>query len=77
MFTFDNSINIGQLAEVIVFVLAGLKVIYTMRGDVRTLKYEMESIQDELKKIGEVLITVARQDERLNSIDHRLEILEQ
>lgn len=82
MFTFNPTIDLGQAVTGILFIIAGLGVIYTMRGDIRLIKMSVQEVKDdmsgmqtEIRKIADVMVTLGRQDERLNSMDKRLDRL--
>jgi hypothetical protein len=76
MITFDPSISAGTILTFIGFVVGGLGVVYTMRAEVRGLLARMVDVEVELRKMSDVLVAIARQDERLNAVDRRLDSLE-
>lgn len=76
MVTFDTSINLGQLVTFFGFVIGGLGVVFALRHDVRTLGNRMVSVEEELKKMTDVMVTLARQDEQFKSVNRRLDSLE-
>jgi hypothetical protein len=61
----DYSITIGNLVEIASIIGGGLMVVITLRGDVANMKAEVGGIQQEIKKIGDVLITQADQNRRI------------
>jgi hypothetical protein len=61
----DYSITIGNLVEIASIIGGGLMVLITLRGDVANMKAEVGGIQQEIKKIGDVLITQADQNRRI------------
>jgi len=78
-FTFDPTVTLGSILEALALSIGGLSVIVSMRWQIRTISYkqsdldvQLHGIKQEIKKIGEVLISVARFDERLTSHDLRL-----
>ena len=80
----DWTINIGNLLVIGGFLLGGLGFVYTIRADVNSLKgtevglaARLVSVETELKKMTDVLISLARQDERLSAQDHRIDHVEQ
>jgi hypothetical protein len=61
----DYTITIGNLVEIASIIGGGLMVMITLRGDVANMKAEVNGIQLEIKKIGDVLITQADQNRRI------------
>jgi hypothetical protein len=61
----DYTITIGNLVEIAAIIGGGLMVVLTLRGDVANMKAEVGGIQQEIKKIGDVLITQADQNRRI------------
>lgn len=74
---FSPQITLGHIVEAAGFILAGLGVIYSTRIDVRTLKVDVTSIKEDMKQFTNILVNIARQDERLTSIDKRIDKLEE
>ena len=83
MVTVDLTITLGTIIETGVLGAGGVAAIVTLRNTVATLKGEMATskeetkeqfngIQSELKKMGEILIGMARFDERLANLDKRV-----
>lgn len=75
----DWSINLGNMLTICSFLVGGLYFVWAIKADTRVLAVRLDgvdkqfiNVQDELKKMGEVLIAVARQDARLNAMDERL-----
>lgn len=79
----DYTWNIGVIVQISVLVLGGWATLVTLRNTVATIKTEMaatkiendkrfDGIQSELKKMGEILIGMARFDEKLSSLDARV-----
>lgn len=76
MITFDPSINLGQLVTFLGFVIGGLGVVFTLRSQVKVLSGDMVDVKQELKKLADVMIVLARQDEQFKSFGRRLDNLE-
>lgn len=64
----DWTINLGHLLTFAGLMGSGLAVFYTMRSDVRLLQREIVDVKEAIKQIGTILITIGRQDERINAI---------
>jgi hypothetical protein len=78
--TIDFTWNISVIVQIAVLVVGGIVTLAVLKNAVTTIKTEMAStkitndkkfdgIHDELKKMGEILIGMARFDERLSSLD--------
>lgn len=70
--TFNSSIDLGHILEAVTLLIGFAGIIYTLRGDVKALKGDMITVKSELKKITDVMISIARQDERLAAMDKRI-----
>src|SRR4051794_34724652 len=73
MFSIDYTITLGNIVEVASILGGGLLVLIKLNNNVVSLKTDVAGMQTEIKKIGDVLINMARFDEKLSSIDKRLE----
>jgi len=76
MITFDTSVNLGHLIQVGVIAVGGLGVIWAMRGDLKALGGRMTDVEASLLKVEQILITTARQDEKIIQQDKRIGRLE-
>lgn len=83
MVNFDLTITLGTILETAILGGGGVAALVTLRNTVTTLKAEaadskrdvkeqFAGIQSELKKMGEILIGMARFDERLTNLDKRV-----
>lgn len=68
----DLTVNLGNLIEFAGFVVGGLIVIGSMRGDLRTLKEAVAMMQVEIKKISDILVAQGRLDERITALSERV-----
>ena len=79
----DLTITLNTIIETVVLGGGGIATIVTLRNTVRTLKEQMDDskkesreqfagIQSELKKMGDILVGMARFDERLANLDKRV-----
>jgi len=75
--TFDPTISFGTLLQLIAFAVMAWGGFYAVRGQVSTLALRMKGVEDEVKKVSDVLVQLARQDERLNGIDRRLDSMDE
>lgn len=80
---FDLTITLGAIVQTTVIAGGGIAALVTLRNAVTNLnekmatskeetKEQFDGIQRELKEMGKVLITMARFDERLTSLDNRV-----
>jgi hypothetical protein len=79
----DYTWNIGVIMQIVVLIVGGIITLAVLKNTVATIKTDMaltkvendkrfDGIQSELKKMGDILIGMARFDERLSSIDTRV-----
>jgi hypothetical protein len=78
----DYTITVGNIIEIASIVGGGILVLLTLKGDVtalkegaKTLQSDLEGVQQELKKIGDVLITQADQNRRILHVEEELRLL--
>jgi hypothetical protein len=77
--TFDWTITLGNLISIIGFIGLGTAVFYGMRSDIAMLSARVGGVEADLNKIDEslkpivkIFVEIARQDERMSSMDRRL-----
>lgn len=79
----DFTWNIGVIVQIAVLIGGGITTLAVLKHTVATIKREMEAtkkendkrfdgIQAELRKMGDILIGMARFDERISSLDTRV-----
>jgi hypothetical protein len=79
----DFTWNIGAIVQIAVLIGGGAIALAVLKNTVATIKTDMaatkiqndkqfDGIQAELKKMGDILIGMARFDERLTSLDSRV-----
>lgn len=68
----DYTITVGNLVEIASIIIGGILVMQTVRSDVKNMKTDVEGIQKEVKKIGDVLITQADQNRRILHLEEDL-----
>lgn len=83
MVTFDATINIGHILEAFVFIIGIIAAYYGLKNKqsstdaaLKALLEDVTGMKDELHKITSILVTLGRQDERLNSHERRITALE-
>jgi len=68
----DTSVNLGNLLTIVAIGGGLIATFVTMRTNVKGMHDELVDMKQEVKKLAEVLISVARQEERLTAMDQRL-----
>jgi len=71
----DMTISIGNLLTIAAFLVGGIGFVYTIRADVRSQGDRISSVEDEIKEIKTVVVAQARNEERLNAMDRRIDDL--
>lgn len=61
------TLTLGNIIQIAVIAGGGLLVLVMMRMDVGRLKDDIRDIQTEIKKMGDVLVALARTEERLTN----------
>jgi TolA-binding protein len=87
---FDWSVNLGHVLTIIAFIGTGLGFAFGMRADVRMMQRaeigvgeRLKAVESQIRQMTEVVVALARQDERLHSqqgqitrLDERVDSLE-
>ena len=73
---FDWTVNLGNILTVGSFVAGGVLFIMTIRDDAKITARRLESVELELARISQAIVDIARQDERMKAMEHRLRLLE-
>jgi hypothetical protein len=66
------SFTLGNAVTIISFIVGGIMFVNTIRKDVSFQGTRLTNIEDEVKKMREVIISIARQEERLSAMDQRM-----
>lgn len=76
----DYTISIGNILTVISVMLSAVAFVYTLRGDLRVMKNDIEYLQESQRnlneaftQLGAILTSVAVQDQRLNMLEKRIQ----
>ena len=64
-FAVDYSITVGNMIEIGSILVGGLFALATIKSNVNSIKIEVGEMQNEIKKIGDVLINQADQNRRI------------
>ena len=75
----DTTINLGHIITIATFLVGGFTFVWLLKLDTAVVKTKLEfqdmqmnGMQQEIKKIGEILIDLAHQDGRLNRMEDRI-----
>jgi hypothetical protein len=70
---FDWSVNLGNALTIVSFIGGGIIFVVTIRGRVDALTGRITFVEQELRKMVEVLIMQGRHDERMAAMDARIQ----
>lgn len=75
----DWSVSVGNLIQMLVIVVGGLSVFFTLRADVRVMRHDMsnmkerqDALNEAFKQLGNILTQVAVQDQRLVQMENKI-----
>lgn len=71
----DWTVNLGNLIGLAVVVLGGARFVYSLRSKVDELGKDIIAMQEQLRRMVDVLIEQGRHAERLSAIDSRINSL--
>jgi K+/H+ antiporter YhaU regulatory subunit KhtT len=74
-FSFDPTINIGQVALAIGFIGSVASLAVSLKTGQVSTQLRLDKIDEELKQQTSILIDLARQEERIRAMEARLERL--
>ena len=74
---FDPTINYGHILTVASFIIAGIGAYYGLRGELLNVDLRVAKIESTLQQLANVVVLTARQDEKLNGIERRIDRLKQ
>ncbi len=72
---FDTTIRLADVITLLVFTVGGLSFLWTMRSEIRMLAVDVKRQGDQIKRLEDIIIKQAVQDQRLNELDRRIEDL--
>jgi len=73
----DYTITIGNIIEIVSIVGGGLAVLWTLKGDVNTLKLDLASMQLEIRKLSDILVNLADIRGEMRVLGTRISMAEQ
>jgi hypothetical protein len=74
---FDPTINYGHILTAVSFIIAGAGAYYGMRAELQSVDQRVAKIEVTLQQLANVVVLTARQDEKLNGIERRVDRIEQ
>lgn len=74
---FDRTITYGHILTAISFIIAGVAAFFGMKAELQNVDQRVAKIETTLQQLANVVVQTARQDERLISIERRVDRLEQ
>jgi hypothetical protein len=72
---FDFTVNLGNLLTIISFLVGGVAFVYTIKFEVRSIQSRLADVEVDLRKLTDVLVNIARQDERMNYMSKEIQEL--
>jgi hypothetical protein len=73
----EQSITIGNIIEIVSIIVGGIVVFVTLRNTVANIKIQVDGMQIEIRKLGEILVAQADIRAELRGIDRRVSATEQ
>ncbi len=73
---FDPTINYGHILTAASFIVTGTAAFFGMKVELQNLDQRVAKIESTLHQLANVVVQTARQDERLNAIERRVDRLE-
>lgn len=74
---FDPTINYGHILTAVSFIIAGTAAFFGMKAELHNVDQRVAKIEATLQQLANVVVLTARQDERLNAIERRVDRIEQ
>jgi hypothetical protein len=73
---FDPTINYGHILTAVSFIVAGSAAFFGMKAELHNVDQRVAKIEATLQQLADVVVLTARQDEKLNAIERRVDRLE-
>lgn len=73
----DPTINYGHILTAVSFIVAGSAAFIGMKAELQNLDQRVAKLEAALQHLASIVVLTARQDERLNAIERRVDRLEQ
>jgi pilus assembly protein TadC len=83
MINFSNQIDLGHLMILIGYIVTAIAFIYGMRGQINRVGDRMDgfvermaAVENEMKKLTDIAVALARYDERILAMTTRLNLMD-
>ena len=76
MMQFDASVNLGQILTMVTWLVSGAVALGVLRQSMTNHGERLGSVENELKKQTDILVSIGKQDQRLNDLERRTTSLE-
>ena len=83
MINFSNQIDLGHLMVLIGYVVTAIGFVYGMRGQINRIGDRMDgfvermaAVENEMKKLTDIAVVLARYDERILAVTTRLNLMD-
>ena len=76
MMQFDASVNLGQILTMVTWLVSGAVAFGVLRQSMTNHGERLGSVENELKKQTDILVSIGKQDQRLNDLERRTTSLE-
>ena len=73
----DPTVTFGNIIEIGTIIIGGIAVLVTLKNNVAVLKSDVTGMQNEIKKIGEILIKMADMRGEMKMLEARQAAAEQ
>lgn len=73
----EQTITVGNIIEIVSIIVGGITVFVTLRNTVANIKTQVDGMQIEIRKLGEILIAQADIRAELRAVDKRVSAIEQ
>ena len=73
---FSWDLNIGQVLNIVSFLTAGIWAFSSFKAELSSASRRLESVETEVKKLSEVVVSNARLDERVTALGLRITAVE-
>lgn len=69
---FDWTVNLGNVISIVSMFVIGIGFLYSMKTRIDSMANRLIVLEEDLKKLIDVLIAQGKQEERINALDQRM-----
>ncbi len=73
---FDPTVNLGHVFTFLGYLIVAFGAYYGMKSELGIVTLRLEVVERQIDKLATILVTDARQDERMGQIEKRVDKLE-